>query len=108
MVQYVRYASKECNQFCASRFDKKCAALYWFSSGFVRQAQNTVLQRFLPNVAQFGKTCHIFTGKVPQSLYCGALQDRDSVKVQCTQRDKDGAWYTTLISTTEARLLHSF
>ena len=57
-------------------------AFLWFASGFVLPTRNTVLQhflpnvpRFLPNAPQFGETCHIFTGKVLQSLDCGALQD---------------------------------
>ena len=34
-----------------------------------------VLRCFLPNVPQFGKRCHIFTGRAPQSKNYGALQD---------------------------------
>ena len=46
------------------------------SPGFVRQARNTVLwPQFFLNAAQFGEMRRIFTGKVPQSFDCGALQD---------------------------------
>ena len=71
---------------CAPHFDKKCTALLWFAPGFVRKA---VLRCFLPNAPQFGETCHIFTGKVPQSLDCQGLRRftrwhifRNSVKVR--------------------------
>ena len=95
---------------CVPNFDKKCATLLWIASGFVRQARNMVLWRFLPNVPQFGETRSIFTGKelqslgkshnpwksaailgkVLQSLDCGALQDGYFQEVRHTWRDKCG------------------
>ena len=50
---YVRYASQIMQpicKICVLRFGKKRVAILW-----VRQAQNTVLRRFLPNTPQFGK-----------------------------------------------------
>ena len=42
-----------CSKICAAHFDKKRATILWFASGFVRQARNTVLRRFLPNAQPF-------------------------------------------------------
>ena len=104
---------KQCVKICVPCFDNKRAALLWFASGFMRQAQNTVLQRFLPNMPQFGKTRHIFTGKAPQCKDCGLRcftrrrTFRNSVTVRRTRRDKCGARYATLISTAVACLLHT-
>ena len=78
MYVYIRYESKRMQPICKTcvpHFDKKCTALLWFASGFVRHAQNTVFRRFLPNAPQllsnapqFGETRRIFTRKAPQSF----------------------------------------
>ena len=87
-------------------FGKKCAALLWFASGFVREVyrgafcqmrcdfcQHTAIQR---NAALFhGKSAAIL------ELWC-------FLELQRTQRDKRGARYAVLISAAAARLLHSF
>ena len=74
----VRNAAKRMQpicKICVPHFDKKCATLLWFASGFVRQARNMVLQRFLPNVAK----CATFSrGKYRNPwnfLNCVTLQD---------------------------------
>ena len=68
---YIRYASKRMQpicKICVPRFDKKCATLLCFASGFVRKRGIRYYGIFLPNVPQFGKTHRIFTGKVLQSV----------------------------------------
>ena len=87
-------------------FDKKCTALLWFASGFVREAyrgafcqmccdfcQRTAMRRNAPHI--HGKSAAIL------ELWC-------FLELQRTQRDKRGARYAVLISAAAARLLHSF
>ena len=56
---------------CAPFFYKKCATFLWFASEFVRKAYCGTFSK----CAAIRRMCSIFTGKVLQSLNCGALQD---------------------------------
>ena len=57
---------------CDAFFDKKCTALLWFASGFVRE---TYCGAFCQTRCNSAKRTAFFTVKVPQSLDCSALQD---------------------------------
>ena len=60
-VMYVRYESKRMQPICkigAPCFDKKRATLLWFASGFLWQAQNTVLRHFAKRAAVWRNAPH--------------------------------------------------
>ena len=82
----------------------------WICAGSVLRCFFAKCAAFFVNASQFGETCHVFTGKVPQSLNCldcGVLQDGTlSGSAVHTQRDKRGARYAALISVAAACLLH--
>ena len=62
----VRNAAKRMQpicKICAPHFDKKCAALLWFASGFVRQARNIVLQHFMPKRGEIRRNAPHFHGE---------------------------------------------
>ena len=67
---------------CVPLFDKNMCHTFMVCSGFVREAPDMELQRFLPNAPrflpnalQFGERGVFSQQKAPQSTDCGALQD---------------------------------
>ena len=70
-------------QFVRRFLIRTCATLLWFASGFVREAPDMELRRFLPNVPrflpnapQFGECDAFSRQKAPQSLDYGTLKER--------------------------------
>ena len=84
---------------------RKCVALLWFASGFVREAPDTELQRFLPNALHFHgkKRRNPWIAALYKTAHCGA-----AIKVRRTWRGKNGAHGAMFPSAAAAHLLHSF
>ena len=98
---------------CAQRFDKKCSAILWFASGFVRDLRIVLpnVPTIFPNALEFAETCrNPWKSTAIQGQWCFTRRRtfRNSVKVRCTQRDKRGARYTALISAAAAHLIALF